>query len=187
MKNKFYQPVINVLLLLIGLSYACSPIRIISNELDADVNVDTYQTYNFYDLKVDAPNPEQVSEQRVNMLKKAIQREIEAIGLTKAENPDLWVNIGVLVEDKVQTRQTDIREAPIYLGQRNYHWESEEVVVDEYRQGTVTIDLIDAEADRMVGQSVASGVIIENDEKLEKRIDEGMAQVFEDLWGSREP
>ena len=65
---------------------------------------------------------------------------------------------------------------------RNYHWESEEVVIDEYREGTVTIDLIDAETNEMVGQSVASGTIVGNDEKLQKRIDEGMAKSFDKLW-----
>jgi len=175
------------LLVLLCLCYSCSPIRTISNELDAEASTNKYQTYNFYDVKVKTPHPEHVSKQRVSLLKDAVQREIEAIGLKKSEDPDLWINIGILVEDKVQTRETDIRDAPVYIGQRNYHWESQEVVVGRYQEGTVTIDLIDAKTNEMVGQSVASGVIVENDEKLQKRIDQGMAQVFDDLWASRKP
>ncbi|MEK6481052.1 DUF4136 domain-containing protein [Catalinimonas sp. 4WD22] len=185
MRKNYSYLTLSFLLNLLFLNYACTPVKIISNKLEPEAGSGKYQTFNFYDLKVKSPRPEEVKEVRFDMLKDAVQRELEAIGLEKAEDPDLWVNIGVLVEDKVQTRETDIREAPMYIGQRNYHWESEEVVVDEYREGTVTIDLIDAETNKMVGQSVASGIIVENDEKLQKRIDEGMAKVFDDLWASR--
>ncbi len=169
---------------LLALVYACSPIKVISNEFDEDAASRNYKTFNFYDVKVKSPNPEQVRQERVEMLKNAVQNELEAVGLKKADNPDVWVNIGVLVEDKVQTRNTDIREAPVYIGQRNYHWESREVVVDKYKEGTVTIDLIDAKTEDMVGQSVASGVIADDDKKLQKRINQGMAKIFDDLWAS---
>jgi len=177
---------LSLLLLVVLAHYACSPIRVISNELDPQANTEKYHTFNFYDLKVKAPQPEEIRESGIDMLKDAIQNELEAVGLEKSENPNIWVNIGIVIEDKVQTRQTDIREAPMYIGQRNYHWESEEVLVDEYKEGTVTIDLIDARTNEMVGQSVASGVIVENENKLKQRIDKGMAKVFQDLWASRQ-
>lgn len=161
---------------------ACSPGKVISTELGAGIQEQNYQTFNFYDLKVDAPEGTPPNPERVQMLKDAISTELNAVGLEKSDDPDLWVNIGVVVEQKVQTRETDIRDAPIYIGQRNYHWEVEEVPVGEYREGTVTIDLVDAASDEMVGQAVASSVIVENDEKLKKRVDQVTAKVFEKLW-----
>jgi len=169
--------------LIVGLlMFACGPGKVISTELGPGIEENNYQTYNFYDLKVDAPDSMPTRPERVQMLKDAISRELEAVGLQKADDPDLWVNIGVVVERKIQTRETDIREAPIYIGQRNYHWEVEEVPVGEYREGTVTIDLVDAETDEMVGQAVASSVIVEDDEKLKRRIDQVTAKVFNKLW-----
>lgn len=161
---------------------ACSPVRVTTNRLENEVG--NYRTFNFYDVNVQNPDSIPSQPARIEMLKDAVARELTNLGLEQAANPDLWVNIGVVVEDKVQTRQTDIREAPVYIGQRNYHWESEEVVVNEYRQGTVTIDLISAATNQMVGQSVASSVLVADDEKLQKRINEGVAQVFDELWVS---
>lgn len=179
---------ISFLLLLLTAQIGCSPVQVKSSKLTPEAKNNAYKTYNFYDLKVQDPQPErtlpQVRQERFNMLKNAISRELEQVGLEKSPQPDLWVNIGVLVEDKVQTRETTIRDAPLYMGQRNYHWESQEIVVDEYRKGTVTIDLIDAATNQMVGQSVASGVIVEDNEKLQKRIDQGMAKAFNDLWSA---
>lgn len=160
----------------------CSPVNIITNEVSPEVTSGHYQTFNFYDVKVNAPDASVVRQDRVTMLKDAIRHELEAVGLQKSDDPDLWVNIGVLVENKEQTRETDLRDAPVYIGQRNYHWESQEIVVNTYRKGTVTIDLIDAETNEMVGQSIASGIIADKDEKLKKRIDEGMEKLFDELW-----
>lgn len=173
-----------VVLLISALVFGCSPIQVISNDFNPEAANRDYKTFNFYDVKVKTPNPESVKKERVDMLKNAVKENLEEVGLTLSDKPDVWVNIGVLVENKLQTRETDIREAPIYIGQRNYHWESEEVVVGEYKEGTVTIDLIDAKTNEMVGQSVASSVIVDNDVKLQKRIDVGMEKVFEDLWAS---
>jgi hypothetical protein len=182
MDNKWFLLASYICVLL--LMYACSPVRVISSNFSSDASPENYQTFNFYDLEVDAAEPELIREDRLNMLKEAVQRELNERGLQLSEQPDMWVNIGVMVEEKVQTRETNIREAPLYIGQRRYHWESEEVVVDEYRQGTVSIDLIDADANEMIGQAVASGVIAEDDAKLRKRIDEGVEKVFSELWTS---
>ncbi len=179
MKNIYYTS----LLLLVGLlMVACSPGRVISTELGPGIQEQNYQTYNFYDLKVDAPEGTPPNPERIEILKTAISRELEAVGLKKADDPNLCVNIGVVVENKIQTRETDIRDAPIYIGQRRYHWEVEEVPVGEYREGTVTIDLVDAASDEMVGQAVASGVIVEDNEKLKKRVDQVAARAFAKLW-----
>lgn len=182
MDKKFFFALFytSILLLMSG----CSPVRVISSSFSPNASTEDYQTFNFYDLEVDAAEPELIREDRLNMLKEAVQKELNERGLEMSDQPDMWVNIGVMVEEKVQTRETDIREAPLYIGQRRYHWEREEVVVDEYRQGTVTIDLIDAEANEMIGQAVASGVIAEDDEKLRQRIDEGVEKVFAELWTS---
>lgn len=162
----------------------CSPGKVISTELGAGIQEQDYQTYNFYDLKVQTPDSAPANPNRIQILKEAIARELEAVGLQRADDPDLWVNIGVVVEEKVQNRETDIREAPMYIGQRRYQWEVEEVPVGKYREGTVTIDLVDAASDEMVGQAVASDVLVEDDEKLKKRIDQVAEKVFDKLWES---
>ena len=51
------------------------------------------------------------------------------------------------------------------MGQRNYHWESSEIVVREYEEGTVTLDFVDRAKNLMVWQGVAAGTITDNMKK----------------------
>ncbi len=158
--------------------YSCSPVRVVSTEVKDDIDFASYSTFNFMDIsmKNDSLNMEAVPE--VDHLKAAIALQMEALGYTRSENPDLWVNIGLMVEEKVQTRETNIRDAPIYIGQRRYHWESEEVVVAEYELGTVTIDIIDAQANERIWEGVAAGTITDNDARMENRINDAMELLF---------
>lgn len=173
-------------LCILALISGCSPVNVISSNFDPDISPESYETFNFYDLDVDTPNSEQIDTIRLSMLKNAIENELNARGLEMSDDPDLWVNIGVLLEDKVQTRETNIREAPLYIGQRNYHWESKEIVVDKYQEGTVMLDLIDADSKEMVGQAVASGIVAEDNEKLLQRIEQGVEKVFDELWSRQQ-
>ncbi|WPP53542.1 DUF4136 domain-containing protein [Catalinimonas niigatensis] len=186
MHKKYAFMSLALYLCILALISGCSPVNVISSNFDPDISPESYETFNFYDLDVDTPNPEQIDTIRLSMLKNAIENELNARGLEMSDDPDLWVNIGVLLEDKVQTRETNIREAPLYIGQRNYHWESKEVVVDKYREGTVMLDLIDADSKEMVGQAVASGIVSEDNEKLLQRIEQGVEKVFDELWSRQQ-
>ena len=64
------------------------------------------------------------------------------------------------------------------MGQRNYHWESGEIVVREYDEGTVTLDFVDRAKNLMVWQGVAAGTITDNMKKRDKRINTAMAKLF---------
>lgn len=160
------------------LIYSCSPVRVVTTEAKEDVDFASYSTFNFMDisLKNDSVDLETVPE--LDHLKEAISFQMEALGYTQSQNPDLWINIGLMVEEKIQTRETNIRDAPIYIGQRRYHWESEEIVVDEYEQGTVTLDIIDAKANERIWEGVAAGTITDDESKMKKRIDDAMELLF---------
>jgi len=102
--------------------------------------------------------------------------ELESRGLQQGENPDLAVNIGVVIEEEVQTRETDYRDIR-YMGQRNYHWEVEEVVVGVYKVGTISVEMVDTEADNAVWEESSSNVL-RKQKNARKRIDKGVARIF---------
>jgi hypothetical protein len=83
-----------------------------------------------------------------------------------------------VVEEKVQTRETTIRDAPMYMGQRNYSWQSQEVPVGTYEEGTVTVDLVDRKKNERVWEGVASSVIVKKDEASQKNIADGAEKLF---------
>lgn len=163
---------------LLLLLVACTPTRIVSTTAQPGVDFTTYKTYNFLDVTARSeamlPGPGGATDQ----LKQAIAAQLQRRGYQQAPQPDLWVNIGVVVQDRVQTRQTDIRDAPRYIGQRNYHWQSQDVVVNQYEEGTATVELVDAARNERVWSGVAASTITRNSDKLEKRIYQAMDLLF---------
>ncbi|AHM59965.1 hypothetical protein D770_08510 [Flammeovirgaceae bacterium 311] len=173
-----------VFLMLILGACTSAPVEVVSALQQPGVDYTAYKTFNFLDVTLKNETMADANSQEIGLLKNAIAREMEALGYNMAPDPDLWVNIGIVVEQKVQTRQTDIREAPIYIGQRRYRWEAEERVVRRYEQGTVSIDIIDAERRERIWEGVATGIITDNQRRLEKRINEAMEQLFDRYPGN---
>ncbi|HLK96493.1 MAG TPA: DUF4136 domain-containing protein, partial [Hymenobacter sp.] len=143
------------------------------------VDFGTYKTYNFLDVSARNEAAFQGPGTGIAELKRAVARELERRGYQQAPTPDLWVNIGVVTQDKVQTRETTIREAPRYLGQRRYHWQSQDVVVGTYEEGTATVDIVDAARNEQIWQGVAASTLTKNPTKLAARINEGITEMFE--------
>lgn len=157
---------------------ACTPVRVVSTDEKEDIDFASYETFNFLDISLKNDSLRQDALPEIQMLKDAIILQMGDLGYSLSDDPDLWVNIGIVVEEKVQTRQTTIQDAPIYIGQRRYHWESEEIVVDEYEEGMVTVDIIDADENERVWEGVAVGMLTENDQKMGKRINDAMELLF---------
>jgi hypothetical protein len=157
-------------------SFSCSPVRVVSTETSDSVDFSEFRTFSFLEDKdtlANSPNSLQVRQ--------AVQQELEGRGITLSDSPDLLINIALTREEKVQTRETDIRNAPVYMGTRNYHWESEEIVVREYEEGTVKVDVVDAESQRLVWQGIAVGTITGDKEKMKQRIQKGIEKLFNEF------
>lgn len=165
-------------LIWVVLLFSCAPVRVVSTQKKEGINYEGYKSFNFMDVSYRNDSMVNVDIEKFRLLKATIAKEMQDLGYVQAPHPNLWVNIGIVIEPKVQTRTTDIREAPIYIGQRRYHWESEEVVVGKYEEGTVSIDIIDADRNEQIWEGVAAGTITGNLKKLEKRINKAMELLF---------
>lgn len=145
-------------------------------------NVDfaRYKTYNIMD---EATRPDSVSRDlgaNIFDLKRAVTHEMEVRGYRLAAQPDLWVNIGIATKERVQTRQTIYRQdGPYYIGQRNYHWEAQDVPVGQYEEGTATIDVVDAARQQQVWQGTTTRVLSRKPNRAAEQIDKGVAKAFE--------
>jgi hypothetical protein len=170
--------IVSVFSLLICFLAGCSAVKIIKVDQDASVNLKDYKTFNFYTMNIDNQTSLEPEKKNLDLLLNEIRNEMEAKNYTKAENPDLMINVGIVITEEVQTRETNINDAPRYMGQRNYHWESEEVVVGTYNDGTVAIDLVDTKTDALVYHAVARSVISSKKEKNQKRIKDAVNKIF---------
>lgn len=171
MKIRFF------ILLLFPLS--CMPVRIVDYQKQSETDLKQYKTYTYYTIE-EPENKRPFFEENVAILQKAIDKEMAKLNYSRVESGgDLLINIGYSVEEKVQTRETDFRtDGMQYMGQRNYHWESEEVVVDRYKEGTIALDFIDMKKKELVWNGTVAGTITDNRKKIEARINTAIENLF---------
>jgi hypothetical protein len=162
------------------LLWGCTTVKVKNTEATAGFALANYQTFGFYEVSTQGEPVAQSYTHQVDLLKSAIQEQLRAKGLSYSPaNPDLLINIGVVTKEKVQTRQTDFRtDAPRYMGQRRYSWKSQEVEVGRYKEGTVTVDLVDREKNTQVWQGTLQAVIPRQEARQQKTIAAGMAKLF---------
>lgn len=169
----------HILSLLLLVLCGCSTVKVLDTEAAADFDLSDYATYRFYDIDTEADTVSPAFLEQVQYLKEDIAEKLQSLGLEPDDaEPDLLVNLGIVVEEKVQTRETNFREAPRYIGQYRYSWRSEEVEVGRYKKGTVSVHLVDRKNNELVWQGVAEGVIPDNTQKLQQTIDEGVEELF---------
>ncbi|GAB3278624.1 hypothetical protein GCM10027347_53120 [Larkinella harenae] len=160
---------------------ACSSVRVVKTEPAENFALTNYRTFAFSDIESIGDMPQSgFYRSQVDALKKAIETQLVRKGLRRVDSqPDLMMNIGVAINEKTQTRQTDIRtDPPFYIGQRRYSWQSREVPVGKYRQGTIDVHLVDAKRNEMVWQGIVEGIVPNKPEKLQKQLEEGMEKLF---------
>lgn len=161
---------------------ACSGVKVLEAESTPDANLAQYKTFDFYTLEASGDTVTTLFTDRINMLKEAISNEMVQRGYVRTSSrADLLVNIGVMVDEKVQTRTTDWRTdgAPRYMGQRNYSWKSEEVEVGRYREGTVSVHLVDAFKNKMVWKGAIQGVVPGTAAHAQKNTQKAIHKLFE--------
>ncbi|WP_317175579.1 DUF4136 domain-containing protein [Pontibacter beigongshangensis] len=137
-----------------------------------------YQTFNFYEMEASG-NALRAYGQQMDFIRTEMIRELERRGLRQAdENPDLRINLGVVIEEEVQTRETNIlTDPPTYIGQRRYSWKSQEVEVGRYNEGTLSVDLVHNRRNELVWQGVAEAVVPKDPSKLRERITAGVEKL----------
>ncbi len=161
---------------------ACSSVKIIGVNKTDDFSISRYKAFSFYEVSTsgDAIGPN--FQDNLKLIKEAIVKEMSAKGITMvADNPDLLVNIGIVVSEKVQTVETNFSnplDRTAYMGTRNYHWEAGEKAVGTYREGTVTVHLVDRAASKLVWQGSADSVLPEKQKGVPALIEEAMKNLF---------
>ena len=173
-------------LIIISLTFlivACGGAKLLHTELSPGTNLSNYKSFDFYEVDAEGDTMSVKFKERISMIQDAITQQLESKGFKREsdiDQPDLLVNIGIVVDEKVQTRMTNYQQdAPKYIGQRNYHWKSEEVVVGRYRMGTVTVDLVDPKKNERVWEGVVEDVIPTKEERIQEAIRDGIGKLFE--------
>jgi hypothetical protein len=141
---------------------ACTSGPEIRRDVSPSASFGTYKTFAFFpELATDRAGYETVFTAR---LKDATRRQMEMKGYTYAEtDPDLLLNFYANVEDKQEIRSTPASVGYYgggyygYRGGYGYAMSTPTVETYEYKQGTLTIDLVDRAKNALVWNATAEG------------------------------
>ncbi len=168
--------------LLLILSFSCtSSLVMVDDDSFNDFELSDYSSFDFFEIE--NTNPENPNfEKAISLLKQEIEEAMVNRGLQKSSNPDLKVNLGLVVEEKVQTRTTSLATDPfMYTGQRQYTWKSEEVPVNTYKEGSVTMHLVDSKNNQEVWVGSINRVVPKKEEKKVEAIKFAVTKLFEEI------
>ena len=174
-----YKLIIGSFLLL---AFSCtSSLVTVEDNAYQDFELSNYKSFDF--LEIDNTNPENPNfEKAIALLMKDVEEEMVKRGLQKSSNPDLKVNLGLVVEEKVQTRTTSLATDPfMYTGQRRYTWQSQEVPVNTYKEGSITLHLVDSKSNQAVWVGSIDRVVPKKDEKKAEAIDFAVTELFNEI------
>lgn len=143
-------------------------------DYDREVDFSRYKTYNFTedDLAVVVG---QFNRERII---KAMETELAAKGLTKAEEGDLMVNAHIKSKEKVQATATTTGGYGAY----NWHYGSSTTYInyDEYTEGTLFITMADGSDNTIIWQGAGTKTLDENAsaDKREQSINYAVQQIL---------
>ncbi|MBT8107541.1 MAG: DUF4136 domain-containing protein [Gammaproteobacteria bacterium] len=158
---------------------ASTPNTIINADPTADFS--SYKTYGFLPtLSTDKASYESMES---NFLKVAVAQQLDRRGLVYAENPDLLVNFYIHSKEKIRSRSVPTMGG--YYGFRDPFYDTwggyggYETRIDQYTEGTLNIDFVDAAEKKLVWEGAVAGRVTKAEiRNLEKTIDEAVAEIM---------
>lgn len=169
---------------LLGLLAACATGPRISSDSDPRADFSAYRTFAFYSpLAIEREGYASLVSGR---MKAAARAEMEARGYRYSEaDPDLWLNINAYMQQRTDVSTIpDVDYAYYYSYRaRGYvavpYWH-DRTTVSRYTEGTMNIDLVDAERNALVWEGIAVGRVRRNQDPLERdaAIDATIRDIF---------
>ena len=164
-----------VLLLLAILVTSCSSVRVAS-DYDREVNFNQYESYAFFKPGIDKAEISDLDKKRIL---RAIEAEMQRKGFTKSENPDLLVSIFTKTNENINIYQNNMMGWGYGWGWHPWYWGSGFNTVNRTSEGTLYIDLIDAEGKELVWQGMGTAALASDVNKKQKRINEIVSEILE--------
>jgi hypothetical protein len=159
-------------LILLFLVASCSSIRV-TTDYDTTADFSKFKTFAFYKKGIDKAEISDLDKRRIL---KAVESEMLAKGFTKSDQPDLLVNIFAK-----STQKVDVYNDSFYYGWHPwYYGPNFGTQISKYTEGTLFIDLIDANKKELAWQGIGSGALSTsgNVAKKEEKIKEFVAEIM---------
>lgn len=174
------------LLPIVVLSFALTSCSSIKTAADYDTNAqfDNFKTFAFYKNGIDKAEISDLDKRRIL---RAIETELMAKGFTKSENPDILISIFTKSQQRVDVYNNAWGAGGWGwggwgwggYGPWGWGW-NQQPSVSTTTEGTLYIDLIDANKKELVWQGMGTGYLARNMSKKEERIKEFVTDVMEE-------
>ncbi len=164
-----------VLLLLAVLVTSCSSVRVAS-DYDREVDFNQYQSYAFFKPGIDKAEISDLDKKRIL---RAIESEMERKGFTKSDDPDLLISIFTKTTENINIYQNNMMGWGYGWGWHPWYWGSGFNTVNRTSDGTLYIDLIDADGKELVWQGMGTAALAKDVDKKQKRINEIVQEILE--------
>jgi PBP1b-binding outer membrane lipoprotein LpoB len=162
---------------------SCASTKVTVHPSDSEVTLSDFQTFDFFELMAEGDTSSNF-QQNITSLKAEIIDEMQARGLKQSsDDPEIKINLGIMVEEKTQTRQTSLTDPGewTYIGQRNYKWESKTVEVGTYREGSFTLHLVDSQTNEAIWVGIIEGILPTNPKKRKNTVDKAVTALFDKI------
>lgn len=165
-----------MLVLWLGVSLAlisCSSVTV-AVDYDREVDFSQYITYGYYKPGLDAI---QISDLDKRRILKNIDAELDAKGMVKSDNPQIIINIFTEEQENVNVYQDNFGWGMGWGW--GWGWGMPMTTVNRSVEGTLFIDFIDLNKNRLVWQGIGTGILSLEMEKKEERIQEIVRKILQ--------
>lgn len=166
----------------LALLAGCSSLSV-NYDFDSHADFAKYHTFGWMDktlpegAAVDAQQAELNSNLLDRRIRSAVESQLEARGIRPAvDKPDMLVTYYVGVQDKIQVSDYGYHYSPYYWG-----YGGRQIDVYQYQEGTLIIDLVDAETKDLVWRGSGTKVLdgsARNPDQAQERINDIVAKIM---------
>ena len=156
----------------------CAAARV-STMQNPDASLEDYGTFSFMEGGATAVNPSGVnSPEAIEEIREAIRAELVAKGFAEGADPDFQIAFNAAVD-----QQFDVNTFVEYY---NYRWRTfrvEEQEVTEYREGSVVIDIVDADSNELAWRGVGESSVgdLRNPNRRQATIARAVREILADF------
>ncbi|MBN9283277.1 MULTISPECIES: DUF4136 domain-containing protein [unclassified Flavobacterium] len=161
-------------ILLLFVISSCSSVRVAS-DFDNRTDFSQYKTYAFHKDGIDKVEISDLDKKRIL---RAIDNQLSAKGFSKSDQPELLVNIFTKSREQVSVNQFNAGWGYGGGWGWGYGWGPTYSSVSTTTEGTLYIDIIDARKNELIWQGTGTGVLTQNREKKEERINEFVTKIL---------
>ncbi|WP_075344172.1 DUF4136 domain-containing protein [Tenacibaculum agarivorans] len=159
---------------------SCSSVRV-STDYDTKVNFQNFKTFAFYKPGIDKADISDLDKKRIM---RAIEAELVAKGMQKSSTPDVLVSLFTKSRERINVNDNFGWGVGYGWGWGWNPWMwggAGRLNVNQYTEGTLFVDVIDAKQKELIWQGIGSGALsMRSVERREARIKVFVKEIMEE-------